>query len=74
MAAFVGTTVGPVCGGLALLLLGRIEDHHGNGGDEAGLSLADYHYSQYGYIGVMLLGLFWNVLACVIVAKVRTCK
>jgi hypothetical protein len=70
MAAFVGTTVGPVCGGGALLWLGRIKDNYGNGGDEANVSLVDYHYSQYGYIGVMMLGLFWNILACVIVSYV----
>jgi MFS family permease len=75
MAAFVGTTVGPAAGMGMLIALGHVPDGHGNGGDEgAGISLVNYHYSQYGYIGVMMLGLFWNVLACVIVSKVRGCK
>jgi hypothetical protein len=48
VSAFIGTTIGPVCGGLALLSLGRIEDSMGNGGDQGCDSMVDYHYSQYG--------------------------
>ena len=33
-------------------------------------SMLLYRYSLYGYLGVMVLGAIWNVLACVIVAFV----
>ena len=71
VSAFVGTTVGPITGGLALYFLGQIEDGLGGGGHMAeGESLMSYRYSKYGYIGVMALGAMWNVLSCIIISWV----
>jgi MFS family permease len=71
VSAFVGTTLGPITGGLALYFLGQIEDGLGGGGHMAeGESLMTYRYSKYGYIGVMALGAMWNVLSCIIISWV----
>ena len=98
VSAFVGTTLGPITGGLALYFLGalrqarhlpdgsptcagsdrfccgsgagQIEDGEGGGGPMGEGSMLLYRYSRYGYLGVMVLGAIWNVLACVIVAFV----
>lgn len=68
VSAFVGTTIGPITGGLALYFFGQIEDPVGGGGGHmpAG-SITSYRYSKFGYIGVMAFGAFWNVLSCVII-------
>lgn len=68
VSAFVGTTVGPITGGLALYFFGQIEDGLGGGGPvAAGESLLTYRYSKYGYVAVMAFGAVWNVLSCVII-------
>ena len=66
VSAFVGTTLGPITGGLLLYFFGQIEDGLGGGGHmAAGESLVSYRYSKYGYIAVMAMGAVWNVLSCV---------
>ena len=68
VSAFVGTTIGPITGGLALYFFGQIEDPIGGGGGEMPEgTITSYRYSKYGYIGVMAFGAFWNVLSCVII-------
>eukprot|EP01043_Picozoa_sp_COSAG02_P002827 COSAG02_NODE_67_length_42609_cov_14.506681_10_plen_542_part_00 len=68
VSAFVGTTVGPITGGLALYFFGQMEDGLGGGGPVgAGESLLTYRYSKYGYIAVMAFGAVWNVLSCIII-------
>lgn len=68
VSAFVGTTVGPITGGLALYFFGQIEDGVGGGGHmAAGETLMSYRYSKYGYIAVMTMGAVWNILSCVII-------
>ena len=71
VSAFVGTTLGPVCAGTALFLLGHIADSDGGGGEQPGAGVSEYRYSLYGYLGVEGLGAVWNVLACVVVSRVK---